>query len=253
MQTMKEKIELPLFTDDVFSIISKAVINDKHHHQLAQLSVPKNGILYLMIYDKVYILPSHMAIFIPPNAPHGIYKPNPNTIIENIYFQEDNYPLLPKEIKTFHLSDLAKSVIARLCQVPKKNLAEKKTKNLVTVLLDELSDSENQLEYKVAIPCEEGLLKIFNYMMDVVDYLPSLADCAKLINVSPRTLQRKLRDEFNTHFILWRQHIMFIKSLALLYKYKKTSIASYKLGYNSESAFITMFKKMSGQRLPSEF
>ncbi len=237
----------------IFSIASKVTTKSFHSHQLAQLSVPKNGIMYLMVDDRVYIVPPNIAILIPGNVQHCVYKINSNTIIENTYFKEEFYSSLPAKVETFNLSVLAQSLITRLCGISKEQFLDEKTKNIITVLLDELSSNHQPFKYEIAMPHDDNLLKIFDYIMNVTDYLPSLDDCAQLIHSSTRSLQRKLKNELNIQFILWRQQIIFAKSLALLAVYKKTSVAAYKLGYNSESAFISMFKKISGQRLPSEF
>ena len=245
--------ELENMNERIFSIASKSTTKAFHSHKVGQLSVPKNGIMYLTIEDKVYIVPPHMGIFIPKNTQHSIYKIDPHTIIENIYFEKKCFLSLPTQVKTFNLSGLTKALITRLCQTTKEMLTHEKTNNILAVLLDELYESHDLTTYEVVMPHSDGLLKIFNYLINVMDYLPSLDDCANLIHLTPRSLQRKVKQELNIHFILWRQQIIFAKSLALLAEYKKTSIIAYKLGYNSESAFISMFKKMSGQRLPSQF
>lgn len=245
--------ELENLKAPIFSIASKANTKDFHSHKVGQLSVPKNGIMYVAVEDKVYIVTTHMAIFIPQNTKHCVYKIGSHTIIENIYFQKNDFPALPSQVNTFNVSELAKCLIARLCQKSKETLTTLKTTNLLNVLFDELLEGQNQLSYEVSMPQDEDLLTIFNYLMNATDYLPSLEDCANLVHLSARTLQRKVKQELNIHFILWRQQIIFAKALALLATHKKTSIVAYKLGYNSESAFISMFKKMSGHRLPSEF
>lgn len=244
--------ELEGLTDRIFSIASKANTKDFHSHQVGQLSVPKNGIMYITVEDKLYLVPTHRAIFIPKNTKHCVYKTGCHTIIENIYFQDNSFPILPDTVKIFQLSVLATCLITRLCQTSKENLSSLKTTHVLAVLLDELIEGKQPLSYEIIMPQNEDLVTVFNHMMTVRDALPSLEDCAKLVHLSSRTLQRKIKQELNIHFILWRQQIIFAKALALLAVHKKTAMVAYKLGYNSESAFISMFKKMSGEKRPSD-
>lgn len=239
--------------DGIFSIASKSNTREWHSHDVGQLSVPKNGIIYLKVGQHIYIVPPHMAIFIPKHTPHAVHKTNDLTIIENIYFPEKYFPFLPPKVKTYYLSELARALISRLCQIPKESQKNEKTTRLLNVLFDELNEINPHSTYEIILPHSESLLMIFDYMMHISDELPSLEGCAQLIHCSPRTLQRRLKQELNLSFILWRQQIIFAKALSLLAIHKKTSIVAYKVGFNSESAFIAMFKKLSGQKLPSEY
>ena len=108
--------------------------------------------------------------------------------------------------------------------------------------------------YNLKIPQEKKLKNILNNIANNdSSHLLTLENCASMINVSPRTLQRIIKQELGGSFILWRSQILFMKSLELLHKHKSTSIVSYLLGYNSESAFISMFKKFSHGNTPSDF
>ena len=244
--------ELKALNEPIFSIAAKPNTQTLHSHSVGQLSVPKNGILTLIVEGKLHIVPPQRAIFIPKNTLHAVYKVGPHTVLETVYFQEAYFPSLPKSLRTFQLSDLASTLITRLCQTPKENLNDSKANNILHVLLDELNEEQNPLHYEVFVPKSEDLLRLFDYLMQATDHLPSLMECAQLLHLSPRSLQRKLKQELNLSYILWRQQIVFAKSLALLVVHKKTSIVAYKLGYNSESAFIAMFKRLSDQQLPSQ-
>ena len=249
---MEQFNELKEMRERIFAIASKPNTKHFHSHKVGQLSTPINGIMYLLVHKKVFIIPPQMAIFIPANIKHRVYKINCNTIIKNVYFMEDYFPKLPKDVKTLNLSELANALITRLCQTAEEHLVHTKTSNILNVLLDELCEENDILSLQVNMPYSEKLQTIFDRIINGMDNLPSLGDCAKLINVSPRTLQRIVKKELNISFILWRQQITFAKSLELLFIHQRTSIVAYKLGYNSESAFISMFKKLSGQMLPSK-
>jgi AraC-like DNA-binding protein len=254
LYAMEQFIELQNLQTSIFTLVSHSTTRDLHKHETAQLSVPQNGIIYFMVEGQLYMIPPNTAIYIPANIHHCIYKTNNKIIIENIYFSKKYFDLLPQITRAVTLTDLAKILIERLCKISKDDLDNNKTQQMLELLLDELKEINNKLEFNLKIPQNEGLRQIFNHVANNESAnLPNLESCASAINVSPRSLQRIIKQELGISFILWRGQILFMKSLELIHKHKSTSIVSYMLGYNSESAFISMFKKFSHGKTPSDF
>ncbi|HLX53373.1 MAG TPA: AraC family transcriptional regulator [Aquella sp.] len=249
---MKQISDLDNMSTGIFGVASPSLIKDFHSHEVSQLSIPVNGVMNVLVDDNLFIIPPGMAIFIPKNTKHCVQKINDRTIIENIFFTDIYKNYLPKAGRSFYLSPLAAAIISKICTFKIDAFSSKKVINLISVLLDEL-DQKSMLNYSLKIPKSPPLFKIYKLFVESIDYLPSLTDAAKLINVSSRTLQRMFQNELGISFVLWKQQLTFIKSLELLMQGKSTTVIAYKLGYNSDSAFITMFKKMSGGKLPSTF
>jgi AraC-like DNA-binding protein len=249
---MKQILDLDEMKSGIFGVASISTIRDFHAHKVSQLSIPINGVMYIMVQDSLFIIPPGMAIFIPKNTKHRVYKINPKAVIDNVYFTDIYQNYLPNMAKSFYLSTLAAEVIAKICTFNKNEFNLKKVQHLISVLLDELNEN-SLLNYSLTIPKHPQLFKIYELFAKSIDYFPSITDAANLINVSNRTLQRLFKDELGVNFVLWKQQFIFIKALELLIKEKSTTIVAYKLGYNSDSAFISMFKKMSGGKLPSSF
>jgi AraC-like DNA-binding protein len=249
---MKQISDLDNLNSAIYGVASPALHKDFHSHNIAQLSIPVNGIMYVTAEESLFIVPPGMAIFIPKKTKHSIQKINDGTIIENIYFTDLYKSHIPATTKSFYLSPLAAIVISKICTFNMEEFSGTKVMNLISVLLDEL-DEKSMISYSLKIPSSPALFKIYKVFVKSIDYFPSLADAANLINVSTRTLLRMFKNELGINFVLWKQQFIFIKALELLIKEKSTSVVAYKLGYNSDSAFITMFKKMSGGKLPSAF
>src|SRR6185437_14737991 len=248
----KQIADLDNMSSGIFGIASPSLIRDFHSHNVSQLSIPVNGVMYVIVEDDLFIIPPGMAVFIPKNVKHCVQKISEQTIIENIFFTDIYKNYLPKAGRSFYLSPLAATVISKICTFSIDEFGSNKVMNLISVLLDEL-DEKRMLSYSLKIPKSPALFKIYELFACSIDYLPSLTDAAKLVNVSSRTLLRMFKNELGVSFVLWKQQLIFIKALELLMKEKSTTVVAYKLGYNSDSAFITMFKKMSGGKLPSSF
>lgn len=249
---MKQITDLDNMASSIFGVASPSTIKDFHSHKIAQISIPTNGVMYIIVNDALLIIPPKMAVFIPKNSKHCIKKINTKTIIETIYFTNDYKKYLPDSTKAFYLSELARALISKVCSFNKEDFNSTKVKNLINVLLDELNVSNIQ-NYSLKIPTNPTLLKVYEFFTKSTDSFPSLPEVAKHVHLSSRTLLRMFKNELGICFVLWKQQFIFIKAIELLMTDKSTTTVAYKLGYNSDSAFITMFKKMSGGKLPSSF
>lgn len=249
---MKQILDLDNMNSGIFGVASPSLIRDFHSHPVSQLSIPVNGVMYVIVNNELFIVPPGMAVFIPKDIKHCIQKINDHTVIENIFFTDIYKKHLPDKAKSFCLSKLARELVSKICKFDKNEFATKKVMNLITVLFDELGEN-NQLSYSLKIPQNPLLFKIYELFVQSNDEFPNLTDVSELVHVSSRTLQRLFKTELGVSFVLWKQQFIFIKALELLTKDKSTTTVAYKLGYNSDSAFISMFKKMSGGRLPSSF
>ncbi len=249
---MKQISDLDKIKSGIFGVASTSTTRDFHTHKVSQLSIPINGVMYIMVQDSLFIIPPGMAIFIPKNTKHRVYKVNPKTVIENIYFSDAYQSYLPDLATSFYLSALASQVVTKICTLGQNEFNSKVVRNLISVLLDELNE-KSLLNYSLIIPKDPQLFNVYELFVNSIDSFPSLDSAAQAVNFSSRSLQRLFKNELGVSFVVWKQQFMFIKALELLMKEKSTTIVAYKLGYNSDSAFISMFKKMSGGKRPSSF
>ena len=74
----------------------------------------------------------------------------------------------------------------------------------------------------------------------------SLAQWAKQVYTTERTLSRRCQQELGMSFAQWRQRLRFLHSVSLLEQGKTVQEVALDLGYSSSSAFIAMFQQVSG-------
>jgi len=172
--------------------------------------------------------------------------------MKSIYFETRYSQQLPWKPVVLGLSSLAITVISKICKLYTKGSISDRVDRLLSVLVDEINDS-SMLNYSLPIPEEHRIAKLYQIFCKSNEYYPSLKEAASQVNVSPRTLERLFQREFGISFSLWKQRFIFVRALELLQRYKRVTDVAYQLGYNSDSAFITMFKKMSGGQTPTQF
>jgi AraC-like DNA-binding protein len=64
---------------------------------------------------------------------------------------------------------------------------------------------------------------------------------------SKRTIQRLFREETKMTFSKWRQQLRLLHAMQRLASGEKVTAAALDAGYNSTSAFISMFRKQLGK------
>jgi AraC-like DNA-binding protein len=75
----------------------------------------------------------------------------------------------------------------------------------------------------------------------------SKANWAALIGMSERSMTRVLQSEIGMGFGQWRRQLHVILALQLLTKGDSVQTVAFKLGYESASGFVTMFRKAVGK------
>lgn len=228
----------------------KSTTQESHSHSYGQMSYTFEGVLYLEANNKVFIVPPNMAIYIPAKAVHK-NKTHKDVIITTLCFPKTK--ALFSEIRLITLTQLIKEIINKLCLMKHEELGQPQGKHLLVTLMDEILVSKSVHSTELIITDHPAITKIYEIFRQSKDIYPSSEQSAKLIHVSPRTLLRIFKNETGMSFVLWKQRFLFIKAIELLQKYQNTSLVAYHLGYKSDSAFISMFKKMSGGQTPSDF
>ena len=74
----------------------------------------------------------------------------------------------------------------------------------------------------------------------------SLAELAAAFNSTERTLGRRCQRDLGMSFAQWRQRLRVVKALPRLESGEKVETIALDLGYAGASAFIAMFRRMTG-------
>ena len=116
------------------------------------------------------------------------------------------------------------------------------TRNLMSMLENLLRDRLKELEEGVPFTTKVREAISLNYQFD----FPRLENIALALNITPRTLQRKLQDENTTYRKL--SDIIRYELASTLLRYKELTISeiAYKLGYSELKSFRKAFKQWSG-------
>ncbi|HEV8040542.1 MAG TPA: helix-turn-helix transcriptional regulator [Bryobacteraceae bacterium] len=215
-----------------------------HSHDWHQLLYASEGVMTIHTSDGSWVVPPHRAVWIPANVEHSVEMSGPVSM-RTLY-------LLP---------GLAKALLKVCCSV-----------NVPPLLRELILDTVNRQTLQRSIPSEARLIAV---ILDQIEALPaaplqlpmprdaraarvaqllkanpaepgSLEQISKRAGASPRTIERLFRSETNMGFAKWRQRLRLLHALRLLAAGEPVTNVALEAGYDSPSAFISMFRRQLG-------
>ena len=215
-----------------------------HRHRKGQLVLALRGGITCSVSQAMWMVPPHHAVWIPGGMPHS-NRATENAVICFVFVEPDA-AALPQACCTLAISPLVRELIQYLADQGQAYDPDGPTARLAMVLAEQLG----------AMPVEQLHLPISPHpkIRRIVDALardPSdrttLAEWAARLALSDRSLARLVKRETGLTFGRWRQQLHMIVAMQQLSGGATVQQVAGNLGYESVTAFITMFKKSTGQ------
>lgn len=184
--------------------------------------------------------PQHPC-WMPPKMAHGVQSRGE---VEGIVIlaSADLCDLLPAEICIIKASQLIEALILKMsCSVD----GSPEIQRLWSVLKDEVNVAE-RYELHLPVPQDERLRLLTQLLVLNPADSRSLDQWAETVNLAQRTLVRKFRAETGMSFVEWRQRARVMQAIKLLGAGDSVTDVALSVGYDSLSAFISVFKSITG-------
>jgi AraC-like DNA-binding protein len=160
-------------------------------------------------------------------------------------------PNLMEITQAVGISPLLRELIAASMDVVQPYSPGTRDGRVMRLLLDELR-ALPVLPLHLHLPTDARLLQICEYLQKRPQDPSTMADWAQRLAVDVKTIQRLFVRETGMTFGQWRQQSRLLRALELLATGEKVIEVALALGYDSPSAFATMFRRHFGQT-PSHF
>ncbi|SDV46313.1 AraC family transcriptional regulator [Chitinasiproducens palmae] len=215
-----------------------------HCHRKGQLVLALRGAVTCEVPKAMWMVPPHHAVWIPGGMPHSNHATDNARVC--FLFVEPEAAELPTQCCTLAISPLVRELILYLADQGPSYAPSGPISRLVTVLLEQL----------VTAPVEQLHLPTSGHpnIRRIADALAAdpadrttLAEWAERSAMSGRSLARLVERETGLTFGRWRQQLHLIVALRQLAAGATVQQVAGHLGYDSVTAFITMFKKALGQ------
>lgn len=213
----------------------------EHQHRKGQLVMPLRGGVTCRVPSGMWMVPPHCGVWVPRGMRHS----NVATANARLFFLfiEPGAADLPNRCCTLSLSPLVRELIIEMAD--QSAVATADSEVMATLLLSALSRMPVE-HLHLPVTDEPRLARIASELAEDPSDRSTMAQWAKRMAMSENSLARLVQNETGLTFGRWRQQLQVIVAIRSLAAGATVQQVSGDLGYQSVSAFITMFKKALG-------
>lgn len=215
-----------------------------HQHDWGQIAFASKGILTITLPDGRYIVPPERALWIPKNVSHEV-STRYGAHFRSLYVGREWSKQLPNTSYVFTVSNLLRELILAITELPENYDTSGRNQYLLDLLLEEIKNAPSTPLF-IPFPTDSRLLNICNHLQTSPADNTPLEQWQHIAGASVRTINRLFNKETGMGFSQWRQRLRIFYALEQLSHGKSVTAVAMDIGYESPSAFITMFKKQLG-------
>lgn len=214
-----------------------------HTHRKGQLILTLHGGVTSLSPNAYWMVPANCAVWIPAGQPHSNRVTN-NAEVLFLYI-EPNVPGMPQECCTLQISPMLREMMKHLESCPQDYTCDSHIAKFAHVMLHELSMMP---VVRLSLPISDNVKvrMLADSLMNNPWDRSSLDIWAGRLAMSKRTFERFILRETGMTFGRWRQQLQLLVAIRLLVTGTSVQNTAFELGYDSVTAFITMFKKILG-------
>ena len=224
--------------------LASGLVSRRHAHPTAQFLYAAQGVMLAQTDGDEWVSPPTRGLWVPPSTPHRI-RAIGEVHMRTLYFRPDAGVRLPSECKVVGVSPLLRELIVAAVEIRLPYPPDSRDAHLMRLLLDEIT-VQDSLPLRLPYPVEPALANICRQVAQTPDNSRTLEDWATRLGMHPKTLQRRFLRETGLTFGQWRQQACLIQAFERLAAGEKVVDVALALGYNSPTAFASMFRRHLG-------
>ncbi|MBV1775614.1 helix-turn-helix transcriptional regulator [Burkholderiaceae bacterium DAT-1] len=236
--------------DALMPVTSKAVDysgedeTPRHQHDWGQFLYAVQGVMVVCTDAGQWIVPPTRGVYLPAGTPHWVRYMGP-VQIRTLYIHPQSHPDLPMMLRAIEITPLLRELILAAMQIYDRYTLDSREGRVMLLLLDELTQMP-ALQLHLPHPADPRLARLCKDLLAQLDEPHALSFWADQFGMDERTIQRWFHRETGMTFGAWRQQARILKAVELLGQGEKVVDVALALGYDSPSAFTTMFKRHLG-------
>jgi AraC-like DNA-binding protein len=216
----------------------------EHFHPEDQLIFASKGVMTVRTKQGIWVVPPLRAVWIPAGTPHSVAMSG-MVSMRTLYFLPKIAPKLPSKCFVMNVSSLLRELILHACKFPKLNRKIPAQKRIIELTVDQLT-AANSIPLQLPHPLDSRAVRIVEALLADPAEEKTLERLSKDCGASKRTVQRLFLAQTKMTFGKWRQQLRLLHAMRLIAAGAKVTGAALDAGYNSPSAFISMFRKQLG-------
>jgi AraC-like DNA-binding protein/mannose-6-phosphate isomerase-like protein (cupin superfamily) len=222
----------------------------EHSHEKHQLLYAIEGVMVVHSAQHQWTVPSNRGFWMPSGHVHALRCVGPLKM-RSVFVRPDAFPNLPSETKAVSVSPLLSELIKASVSLKPPYAEDSRDARIMHLILDELALLP-ALPLSLPQPADPRIQQICQALQDDPGDASTVADWSERLELDQKTIQRLFRKETAMTFGQWRQQARLLLALERIAVGEKIIDVALALGYDSPSAFSSMFKKQFG-KTPSQF
>jgi AraC-like DNA-binding protein len=215
----------------------------QHAHASDQLIYAIRGLMEVSASRKLWLIPPHLAIWIPARTWHRIRMPN-RASMRTLYFRVGIVRRSPA-CAVLHVSSLLRELVleaVRSKELRASNALHRSLRDLIAAQLR----SAPEIPVSVMLPTDPRALRFAQNLMPRLENSTLLTDACRIAGASVRTMERIFQREVGMSLESWRRQVRLMKSVELLVEGCPVKEVAAEVGYRQPSAFIELFRQTLG-------
>ena len=216
-----------------------------HAHPWGQLVYADRGAIIVTSKDGEWLVPPARAVWLPPGADHRL-KMRGATTLRSLYLAPEVSAPLNSDCHGLEVIPLLRELVLHIVRVAPLDDEHGTSASLIQLLVHLLAEARG-LPFRLNLPTDLRARRVCDLVRQDIAAELSLQTLAARSGASARTLQRVFISETGLHFSEWRRTARLLHATALLLDGVSVTEAGLACGYGSTSAFISAFRRRTGQ------
>jgi len=226
-------------------VVTEGFESERHAHRKSELILTVRGLITCEVAKGLWMVPPQCALWIPGGMEHSVRAVG-DVELYVLFLDPDIASALPAECCTVSITALLRELVIAVSHLPPLYDREGPPGRLIHTMLDQLATAPVE-RLHLPLPSDPRLRRIADTLAADPSNRATISEWARHAAMSERTLFRMILKETGMSFGRWRQQFHIMLALERLAKGEPVQAVAFDLGYESASAFITMFKKALGQ------
>jgi AraC-like DNA-binding protein len=223
---------------------------EPHSHAKHQLIYAIEGVMVVHSGLNQWTVPPSRGIWMPSGQVHSIRCVGALKM-RSVFVRPDQFPELPGETRAVSISPLLSELIKTSVTIAAPVDPDSREARIMRLIVDELTLLPT-LPLHLPQPGDQRIQAICSALRQDPGDGSTMSDWSDRLSLDAKTIQRLFHKETGMTFGQWRQQARLLSALERIAQGEKIIDVAGALGYDSPSAFSTMFKKQFGTT-PSHF
>lgn len=217
---------------------------DTHTHRRAQVLYGMSGVMEVETDDGAWAIPPYSGVWIPAGKSHRVRMQGVST--RSLYIEPTSAPRPTEHCEALVVTPLLHQLLLASVGIPACYDEDGRDGALVQLLLHEVRLAQTMPLF-APIPRDQELAKLCKAFLKSPSIRSTAQTWAQQLHKSLRSFTRFFSQQTGMSFGAWRQQACLLSALPKLSAGHSVTQVALELGYESPSAFSTMFRKRIGR------